>query len=175
MEGAATLRARFAQAVESGTLAVDLAALVIAVVIALAVLGVFSALLFRGRSRNEPGATTADIQYGSAKTSGALHAGTHLALDHAEVNRGADAQDVRRCTTPHRQVTRTAVHVPPHGAEKRGWPAATVALPGERSSARLHAAARPRSGESYGAAVRRGPGAFLLRVAGGPRRHGVSS
>jgi hypothetical protein len=45
-------------------------------------------------------------------------------------------------------------------------------LAGEGSSARVHAAARPRSSESHGTAVR--PGAFLLRVAGGPRRDGVS-
>jgi hypothetical protein len=44
--------------------------LVIPIVIALVVLVVLSAMLFRGRSRDEPGDTAADIQYGSAKTSG---------------------------------------------------------------------------------------------------------
>ena len=42
----------------------------IAVVIAVVVLVVLSAMLFRGRARDEPGETAADIQYRLAKTSG---------------------------------------------------------------------------------------------------------
>ena len=44
-------------------------------VIALVVLLVVSLLLFRGRSRDEPGKAAADIQYGSGTTSGPFSRG----------------------------------------------------------------------------------------------------
>jgi hypothetical protein len=44
--------------------------LTIPFVIALVALVILSAVLFRGRSLDEPGETAADIQYRSAKTSG---------------------------------------------------------------------------------------------------------
>jgi hypothetical protein len=44
--------------------------LTLALVIALVTLVALSAVLFRGRSRNEPGDAAADIQYRSGKTSG---------------------------------------------------------------------------------------------------------
>jgi hypothetical protein len=42
----------------------------ILLVIALVALVILSVLLFRGRSREEPGQAAADIQYGSGKSSG---------------------------------------------------------------------------------------------------------
>ncbi len=44
-------------------------------VIAVVALVVLSLLLFRGRSRDEPGQAAADIQYGSRKTSGQFSRG----------------------------------------------------------------------------------------------------
>ena len=50
--------------------AVSLTALRIVFVIALVALVVLSVLLFRGRSRDEPGGAAADIQYRSGRSSG---------------------------------------------------------------------------------------------------------
>ena len=75
----------------------SLSALTIPLVIALVALLILSLVLFRGRSRVEPGDAAADIQYRSAKTSGQFRAGTDVALDHAEMNRrGAGVQDRRQ-------------------------------------------------------------------------------
>ena len=55
--------------------AASLTTVLIVFVIALVVLLVLSVLLFRGRSRDEPGEAAADIQYGSGTTSGRFSRG----------------------------------------------------------------------------------------------------
>ena len=69
----------------------SLSALTIPLVIALVALLVLSLVLFRGRSRDEPGDAAADIQYRSAKTSG------HFTRDASGAGSRGDESSRRRC------------------------------------------------------------------------------